>query len=156
VTATTTAGLGWRPRVGADLADVTAVSDSVARFGQRYLRRVFTDAELAACAGRDRDRRLAARFAAKEATAKVLGVGDAPWSWRDVEVVREADGRPALALHGAAAALAARTGVADLDLTLSHERDLALAVVTALARTDPSRVPADVPGGTGHHRGGER
>ncbi len=141
----------WRPRVGADLVDVTEVAASIERFGDRYLRRLWTDAELGACAGPDRARRLAARFAAKEATAKVLGAPDAPLPRRSIEVVRGADGRPGLALHVEAAALAAAGGLADFDVTLSHERDLAIAVVTAV-QDDPRSVP---PRGAGRHPGGD-
>ena len=64
--------MSTRTRVGCDLASTAEVRESVATFGQRYLRRIYTDAELVACQGRPE--RLAARFAAKEACAKVLGI----------------------------------------------------------------------------------
>jgi holo-[acyl-carrier protein] synthase len=133
----------WRPRVGTDLTDVAEVAASIEHFGDRYLHRIWTDDELSASAGPDRARRLAARFAAKEATAKVLGAPDVPLPWRSIEVVRDSSGRPALVLHSEAAAVAAAAGLAQFDVSLSHERDLALAVVTAIQQTRPAPDRAD-------------
>lgn len=124
-------------RVGCDLASAAEVRASVATFGERYLRRVYTADELAACDGRPE--RLAARFAAKEACAKVLGDLSGPLPWLDVEVARGPAGRPVLRTHRRAAALAQAAGVLDLDVSLSHQGDLALAVVVAAVR-DPAAV----------------
>jgi len=104
------------------------------RTGPRFRVRVFTPGEQAYCErrGTSRYQSYAARFAAKEATMKALGVG---WgrnaSWLEIEVVREPDGRPEVVLTGSAAAYAARTGVARLHLALTHTAGLALAQVTA-------------------------
>jgi holo-[acyl-carrier protein] synthase len=114
------------------------VAASIEHFGDRYLHRIWTDHELSSSAGPDRLRRLAARFAAKEATAKVLGSPDSPLPWRSIEVVRDASGRPTLVLHSEAAAVAAAAGLSHFDVSLSHERDLALAVVTAIQQTWPA------------------
>jgi len=122
-----------RIRVGCDLVSVAEVGRSIELFGQRYLRRVYTEAELAACTGPTRVHRLAARFAAKEATAKVLGELDGPLPWHTIEVRADPSGRPELALSGHAAALATAQRLADFDLSLSHEGGLAMAMVVASA-----------------------
>ena len=109
-------------RVGIDLVQVSRIAESLARFGDAFVTRVFTDGE-AAYARRD-PQRLAARFAAKEAAKKALaldGVG-----WRDLEVVRLASGACEMRLHGAARASAAGCNLA---LSMSHEGDYATAIV---------------------------
>src|SRR5689334_22917060 len=94
---------------GIDLVDVREVDASVARFGDRYLRRIYTEQEIATC-GRGDPRfasRLAARFAAKEAVLKVLRAAEVGLDWRSIEVVRQDDGAPTLRLTGPAAETAA-------------------------------------------------
>lgn len=122
-----------RIRVGCDLVSVAEVGRSIELFGQRYLRRVYTEAELAACTGPTQVHRLAARFAAKEATAKVLGELDGQLPWHTIEVRADPSGRPELALSGHAAALATAQRLADFDVSLSHEGGLAMAMVVASA-----------------------
>jgi len=111
-------------RVGIDLVQISRIADSLATFGERFLRRVFTDAELAYA--RDVPERLAARFAAKEAAKKALALDGV--SWRDLEVTRTPTGAVELVLHGAAHAAA---GGCELALSISHEGDVAAAVVIA-------------------------
>lgn len=130
-------------RVGCDLASVAEVAASIDRFGERYLKRVFTDVEIADCEGADRAARLAARFAAKEAVAKVLGDLDGPLSWRAITVRRTPSGRPAVALSGAAAELAAAAGIVDIDVSLAHEGGMALAVVLATGDRVPKTYELD-------------
>ncbi|MFZ0251989.1 MAG: 4'-phosphopantetheinyl transferase superfamily protein [Acidimicrobiales bacterium] len=125
-------------RVGADVVSVHQVAESVESFGTRYLRRVYTDHELGSCRGGPavRAASLAARFAAKEATIKVLRpVGHQP-DWRSMEVQRHAGGWCTMALSGHAAALAEQAGIAELSVSLTHEGDVAAAVVVALCRPD--------------------
>jgi holo-[acyl-carrier protein] synthase len=124
-------------RVGVDLARVADIRHGIDSFGTRYLERVFTEHEIASCSGTGvvRDRGLAARFAAKEALLKVLRVADVPVDWRQVEVRRAAGGWTELALHGELAALAAAAGVSDISVSLTHDDDLAMAVVVATCRT---------------------
>jgi holo-[acyl-carrier protein] synthase len=111
-------------RVGIDLVRVSRVEESIDAFGERFLARVFTAGELAYA--RAHPERLAARFAAKEAARKALGLDGV--AWRDVEVTRRPNGACELVLHGAARAQA---GAAELALSLSHEGDYATAVVIA-------------------------
>jgi holo-[acyl-carrier protein] synthase len=117
---------------GVDLAEVTRIRASAERYGPRFLERIFTPRELAYVAQKaNRYERLAARFAAKEAGMKALGTG---WShgvrWQDFEVTNLPSGRPTLTLHGVAAELAARLGVAHIHLSLTHTAEMAQAYVT--------------------------
>lgn len=125
--------LAGRPGVvvGVDLVEVARIGQTVARFGQRFLQRVFTPEELQE--SQLRVLWLAGRFAAKEACAKALGTGiGAGAAWRDIQVLRRPTGKPALQLHGAAAARAASLGLYAFDLSISHTHEHALAVVVAL------------------------
>jgi holo-[acyl-carrier protein] synthase len=119
--------------VGVDVCEIARIERALAgRSGIRFRARVFTAGEVAYCEqrGRTAAQSYAATFAAKEATLKALGTG---WSqglgWQSVEVVRGADGAPALALHGPARALARRRGMTRTHLTLSHAGAVALAMV---------------------------
>lgn len=114
-------------RVGIDLVAVDTVREALDAHGDAYVRRVYSDAEAADCKGDPL--RLAARFAAKEATLKALRAGDAAVPLTDIEVRRAPSGAPSLALRGAAEALAAQRGVVAADVTLTHEHSYAAAVV---------------------------
>jgi holo-[acyl-carrier protein] synthase len=116
---------------GIDIAEVPRIAQAIERHGERFLRRVFTDAERTYCDSKaNRVERYAARFAAKEAGMKALGTG---WNhgvrWRDVEVCRQPGGRPTIKFHGKAAEVAARLGAAHVALSLSHTREQAIAQV---------------------------
>ncbi len=113
--------------IGIDLQGVEDVRDSIAVFGLRYLERLYTARELREC-GEDA-RRLAARFAAKEATMKALRLGDQASGWRAIAVSREARGEPSIELTGAVAELAQGRGVSSIAVSLTHERDHAAAIV---------------------------
>ena len=116
-------------RVGTDLTRVADVAASIACFGDRYLRRLFTEHELASTGAAPE--RLAARFAAKEATVKVLRPAGAQPDWRSIEVRRDEVGACHLRLSGTAAAMARAAGITELAVSLTHEHDLAAAVVVA-------------------------
>ncbi len=120
-------------RVGTDLCSVSAVAESVERFGERYLRRIYTDRELTYCleAPCRSAERLAARFAAKEATIKVLRPRNWWPDWRTIEVRKDPGGWCDLRLTGSAARLAAEAGIVLLDVSMSHEDGVATAVVIA-------------------------
>jgi len=120
--------------VGVDLVRISEVSSSVERFGKRFLERVYTPHELRYCLAVAElcATRLAGRFAVKEAALKVLRVDNRQAvSWRSIEVRRTSAGWCELALHGAAAALAAQAGLSAFSVSLSHEGDYASAVVLA-------------------------
>ena len=116
---------------GVDIAEVSRVRESLERFGDRFRRRIFTDDEVRYCEPKaNRLESYAARFAAKEAAMKALGTG---WSrgvrWRDIEVVRPKGQRPTIQFHGEAAAIAARLGVKNVALSVTHTSEQALAHV---------------------------
>jgi holo-[acyl-carrier protein] synthase len=116
---------------GIDISEVPRVAAAIERFGDRFLRRVFTAAEIRYCDSKaNRVERYAARFAAKEAALKAIGTG---WrsgvSWTDIEVRREPGGRPTISFTGRAAEFAARLGVKRASLSLSHTKDQAIASV---------------------------
>jgi holo-[acyl-carrier protein] synthase len=118
-------------RAGIDLVHVPCVRDSLERFGRRYLGRVYTEGEIAD-AGVDPVRmpeRLAARFAAKEAAIKALGLADLGVAWTDMEVSRAADGQCTLRLHRAAHRQAEALGAGAIALSLTHDGDYAMALV---------------------------
>ena len=116
---------------GIDLTEIGRIQQSIDRYGQRFLDRVFTAAEQAYCLRkRNAAESLAARFAAKEAGAKALGTGISHGvTWREIEVVRLPTGRPTLRFHGRAARMAEHLGVARAALSLTHTRDAAMASV---------------------------
>lgn len=129
-------------RLGMDLVHIARIDESLRDFGQRFLARQFTDDEIAyACAvPAQQAERLAARFAAKEACIKALGLHDAGVNWRDMEVVRAADGSCTLALRGAAQAAAQAQGITRVLVSLSHDGDYAAAVVAAVSdKAEPGR-----------------
>lgn len=119
--------------IGLDIVEVERIRRAISR-QPTFVERVFTPAEIAYCwpAEEHRYRRLAARFAAKEAALKALGIGLRRVKWQDVEVERDALGAPSLRLSGRAAEVAAQRGVQRLLLSLSHARDYAAAQVLAL------------------------
>ena len=124
--------------IGLDATEIDRVRDILARHGDRFLRRIFTEGETAYCLRhRDPAPSLAARFAAKEAGMKALGTGRARGVlWRDLEVVRHG-GPPQLLLHGGAARRMHAIGGTGTLLTLTHARDLALAQVILYASLPP-------------------
>jgi holo-[acyl-carrier protein] synthase len=121
--------------IGLDLVDLRDVAVAIACFGARYLSRVYTDAEVAyAMSARDHAtivRRLAARFAAKEATIKALGASERGIGPRSIEIVRKADGAVRVALSGPALAAAREVGATALAVSMTHEGEVAAAVVVA-------------------------
>jgi len=119
--------------LGTDLAEIARIEQSIARYGQRFLERIYTPAEIAYCQRKKSSgESFAARFAAKEAGAKALGTGISRGvSWREFEVRRLPGQRPELHLSGRAQQIAAHLGVRRLSLSISHSRELSIAVVVA-------------------------
>jgi holo-[acyl-carrier protein] synthase len=118
--------------VGVDIVDVSRVARLLQ--GEHAAERLLTPAEIAYCRARPAvAQHAAARFAAKEAVLKAFGTGlDDGLRWTDVEVFNDRAGRPAVRLHRAAHALAARRGLATLEISLSHTADLAIAQAVAV------------------------
>lgn len=120
-------------RVGVDLLPVARMARLAAE-NPGIQETIFTGLELRYCRGKRRaTEHMAARFAAKEAVLKALGTGlGQRMRWTDVEIVNEVLGRPVVRLHGEVAAWARRRGLADLDVSLSHTSELALAHALAV------------------------
>jgi len=116
---------------GVDIAEVGRIKAAVERFGERFLKRVFTPAEVRYCMGKlNAAERLAARFAAKEAGMKAIGTGLRHGvTWQDVEVLRLPGQRPVLKFNGKAAEFADRLGCKRTHLSLSHTKEQAIAHV---------------------------
>jgi holo-[acyl-carrier protein] synthase len=117
--------------IGVDILEVPRMAAAIGRHGDHLLKRVFTEAEIQYCDSKlNRMERYAARFAAKEAGLKAIGTG---WrggiSWRDVEVRRERSGKPILFYSGKAAEVAAKVGVRQTWLSISHTEQHAIAQV---------------------------
>ena len=119
--------------IGTDMIEIARIQRSLERHGEQFLKRVFTPGEIAYCRRKkNAAESFAARFAAKEAGAKALGTGISRGvAWREFEVTRDPGQRPELQLHGRAAEIAAKLGILRVSLSLTHSREMSLAVVVA-------------------------
>ena len=120
---------------GVDIIYVPRVERAVREFGERFLMRVYTPLERLYC--RERIPELAVRFAAKEAVAKTLGVGMRILArdgiqWHEAEIIGDRRGKPLVRLHGAAASRAEELGLTQWAVSLTHEREYAVAFVVAM------------------------
>jgi holo-[acyl-carrier protein] synthase len=116
---------------GVDLAEVRRIREAVERYGDRFVNRIFTDAEIAYVERKaNKYERYAGRFAAKEAGMKAIGTG---WKhgvrWQDFEVANLPSGRPTLRLHGVAAQIAEKMGVKSVSLSITHTAEMGMAQV---------------------------
>jgi holo-[acyl-carrier protein] synthase len=116
---------------GVDLAEVPRIQASIERYGEKFIRRIYTPAEIAYVERKaNKYERYAARFAAKEAGMKAIGTG---WrrgvTWQDFEVANLAGGKPTLLLHGVAAKFAEKLGVKNISLSITHTAELGMAHV---------------------------
>jgi len=113
--------------VGTDIIEIARIEQAIKDWGERFLRRVFTHAELEQC--RMNISSLAARFAGKEAVYKAIGVTNQGIGWKDVEILSGPRAAPVVRLHGAALTCAAKLGIEHLAISLSHSREYAIALV---------------------------
>jgi holo-[acyl-carrier protein] synthase len=127
-----------RIAVGVDIIEIARIKRSLDDFGDRFLRRVYTERERERYGHRVSE--LAARFAAKEATSKALGTGIVGIRWQEMEVLPNRRGKPVLILHGAAAERAALLGFTDFTVSLTHSRGDAMAFVIAFQSNPPDGV----------------
>jgi holo-[acyl-carrier protein] synthase len=116
---------------GVDLAEVPRIRASIERYGEKFIRRIYTPAEIAYVERKaNKYERYAARFAAKEAGMKAIGTG---WrrgvTWQDFEVANLPSGKPTLLLHGVAAGFAEKLGVKHISLSITHTAGLGMAHV---------------------------
>jgi holo-[acyl-carrier protein] synthase len=112
--------------LGVDIIKVARIRETLERFGPRFATRVLTDRENAYV--RDRPETFAGRWAAKEAVSKVLGLGVRGVGWREIEIVRLPTGQPAVSLSGRARLRAEQLGMGRIAVSISHERDYAIAI----------------------------
>ena len=122
---------------GIDLVDCPRIEQMVQRHGERFLKRVFTDAERAyAKANRNEVEKLAGRFAAKEAILKLMGTG---WrgkiAWTDIEVINNPVGQPEVTLGGEVKTIADGLGIKQISISITHTANFAIASAVALAQT---------------------
>ena len=116
---------------GVDLAEVGRIREAIERYGERFVKRIYTEAEIAYVERKaNRYERYAGRFAAKEAGMKAIGTG---WKrgvrWQDFEVANLPSGRPTLRLHGIAAQIAEKMGVKSISLSITHTAEMGMAQV---------------------------
>lgn len=116
---------------GIDIAEVPRIAEAIARYGDRFLHKIYTEGEIRYCQSKaNRVERFAARFAAKEAAMKALGTG---WNhgvrFRDVEVARQPGKRPTIIFHGKAAEFSEKLGTKNVALSISHTAEQAIAQV---------------------------
>ncbi len=114
---------------GVDLIDIARIREAIDRHGERFVSRIFTEAEQRDCGGRISS--LAARFAAKEAVSKALGCGIGDVSWLDIEIRSDEKKAPYLVLHGEGERLARELGLINWSVSLSHTESQAIAFVVA-------------------------
>ena len=112
---------------GVDIIEIKRVEKVALSYGDRFLKRIYTDGEIKYCRGRAPQ--LASRFAAKEAVMKALGTGIRGVGWRDVEVTRKRGMAPDIKLHGRAQKRASQIGLRGLAISLSHSKEFAVASV---------------------------
>ncbi len=112
---------------GIDIIEISRLKLAVEHWGERFLRRVYTQREISLC--RDRLSELAVRFAGKEAVMKALGTGNRGVGWREIEILPVLGGKPSVQLSGRAQARAEKLGIKDLAISLSHCQEYAIALV---------------------------
>lgn len=118
--------------IGTDIIEIARIEKAIVRWGDRFLHRIYTGAELELCCRRVPS--LAVRFAGKEAVIKALGTGTTGIGWRDIEILSGPGGRPFVRLYGRAQEQAGVLGLAGFAISLSHSREYALAFVAAEAK----------------------
>jgi holo-[acyl-carrier protein] synthase len=123
--------------VGIDIVETDRIARILARGGERFLERCYTEDEIRYCQSHGApNQSFAARFAAKEAVSKAFGTGiGEKMNFIDIEVVRETSGKPSVKLHRAAAAFAAELGVAEVKVSLSHTANYAAAYAVVILAT---------------------
>lgn len=114
-------------QIGIDIIEIERVEAAISRYGNRFLYRIFTQKELDICKGNTSS--LAARFAGKESAMKALEGGIDTFSWHEVEILSELNGKPKLILHGKALQRSQELGLSTMQVSLSHSRNNAIALV---------------------------
>jgi holo-[acyl-carrier protein] synthase len=116
--------------IGIDIIEIERIRRSILRYGDRFLKRIYTDAEINLY--RKKLYSLAVRFAGKEAAFKALGGSGFGFSWREIEILSETAGKPEVHLSGIAAERASQLGLAGLEISLSHCKEHGIALVIGI------------------------
>ena len=121
-------------KIGTDICQINRVQSVYKKLGKRFLKRILTENEIKYITSRKQNfiTRLAGRFAAKEATSKVLGTGLRGVYFKEIEILREASGAPKIVLHKRAKQKAKEKNLTDFEVSISHEKDFAIAIVIAV------------------------
>jgi holo-[acyl-carrier protein] synthase len=122
---------------GIDVVEISRIRAAIDSWGDRFLKRIYTEGEIKYCRGRLPQ--LAARFAAKEAVMKALGTGNIRGSWRDIEILPDRHGAPLVHLNGRARSRVDELGIDELAISLSHSREYAIASVVGGKSEDSHR-----------------
>ncbi len=115
---------------GTDIIEISRIQGAIDRWGEHFLERIFTDSEVRVYRGQGKS--LAARFAGKEAAIKALDASAGLIGWREIEILSEASGKPVIHLYGRAQERARELGLAELEISLSHSREYAVAFVIGM------------------------
>ena len=119
--------------IGIDIIEIARIKKAITRWGETFLHRVYTDAELKLY--RKKPSSLAVRFACKEAVMKLLGTGRKGIHWLEIETLSHSSGKPLLNLYGRAQSKANKLGIKEIAVSLSHSKEYAVASVTGITET---------------------
>ena len=133
--------------IGVDIIEIGRIKEAMNHWGEKFLRRIYTESELAAY--RNKPSSLAARFAGKEAVMKLLGTGRNGVGWREIETLSHPGGKPLVNLYGRALTRASELGIKEIAVSLSHSKEYAVAYVSAISETNQSTKSDNQPGKTG-------
>ena len=120
--------------IGIDIIEIPRINKAITRWGDTFLRRIYTDSELELY--REKPSSLSARFACKEAVMKLLGTGKNGIHWREIETLSHSNGKPLLNLYGSAQSQANKLGIKEIAVSLAHSREYALAYVSSVSGKD--------------------
>jgi len=120
--------------IGVDIIEIARIKKAIARWGEAFLRRVYTDSELELY--RKKPSSLAVRFACKEAVMKLLGTGRNGINWREIETLSHPGGKPSVNLYGRAQSKANELGLKEIAVSLSHSKEYAIASVSGISETN--------------------
>ena len=120
--------------IGVDIIEIGRIKEAVEHWGEKFLKRVYTESELAKYSNKPSS--LAARFACKEAVMKLLGTGRSGVHWREIETLSHTSGKPLVNLYGRAQVKADELGIKEIAVSLSHSKEYAVACVSAIPETN--------------------
>lgn len=116
--------------IGTDIIEISKIKNIYKKWGNKVLRKVFTDSEIKYCNSiKDKFHSLSARFAAKEAVLKAIGIGlNSGFRWKDIEIVKEKSGKPEVKFRGKIKILLKSLKLSNIEISVSHSDDFAVAV----------------------------